>query len=79
MRFHKSLCSLAATFALLGPAAAQTVAPTAGSTAGGSFADNPIVYFVVTDRFVNGNTANDNSHGSPPTTWPRSTAATWRA
>ncbi len=29
----------------------------------GSFADNPIVYFVVTDRFFNGNPANDNSYG----------------
>ena len=29
----------------------------------GSFADNPIVYFVIPDRFVNGNPANDNSYG----------------
>ncbi len=29
----------------------------------GDFADNPIVYFVVTDRFENGNKANDNSYG----------------
>lgn len=29
----------------------------------GSFADNPIVYFVITDRFENGNKANDNSYG----------------
>ena len=29
----------------------------------GSFADNPIVYFVITDRFVNGNPANDHSYG----------------
>lgn len=29
----------------------------------GSFADNPIVYFVVTDRFQNGNPANDTSYG----------------
>ncbi len=28
-----------------------------------SFADNPIVYFVVTDRFANGNPANDGSYG----------------
>lgn len=28
-----------------------------------SFSDNPIVYFVVTDRFQNGNPANDNSYG----------------
>jgi alpha-amylase len=30
---------------------------------GGSFADNPIVYFVVTDRFFDGNPANNHSYG----------------
>ena len=30
---------------------------------GGSFADNPIVYFVVTDRFFDGNPANNNAYG----------------
>jgi alpha-amylase len=29
----------------------------------GSFADNPIVYFVVTDRFLDGNPANNGSYG----------------
>lgn len=29
----------------------------------GSFADNPIVYFVITDRFYNGEPANDHSYG----------------
>lgn len=42
------------------PAAAPQPAPAAVS---GSFADNPIVYFVVTDRFENGNPGNDNSYG----------------
>lgn len=28
-----------------------------------SFADNPIVYFAITDRFVNGNPGNDHSYG----------------
>ena len=32
----------------------------------GSFADNPIVYFVMTDRFYNGNPANDRSYGRQP-------------
>jgi alpha-amylase len=41
------------------PAAAQGLS----AAAAGSFADNPIVYFVVTDRFANGNPANDNSYG----------------
>jgi alpha-amylase len=31
--------------------------------AAAGFADNPIVYFVVTDRFYNGNPANDHSYG----------------
>jgi len=30
------------------------------------FANNPIVYFVVTDRFANGNPANDRSYGRHP-------------
>jgi alpha-amylase len=30
---------------------------------GGSFADNPIVYFVVTDRFLDGNPSNNNAYG----------------
>lgn len=30
---------------------------------GGVFADNPIIYFVMTDRFVNGDPANDGSYG----------------
>jgi len=29
----------------------------------GRFADNPIVYFLITDRFANGNPANDHSYG----------------
>ena len=37
----------------------------AASTTSG-FADNPIVYFVITDRFVNGNPANDHSYGRAP-------------
>ena len=33
------------------------------SAQAGSFAENPIVYFAVTDRFANGNPGNDNSYG----------------
>jgi alpha-amylase len=40
---------------------ARRLDPAAGT--GGSFADNPIVYFVVTDRFLDGNAANNNSYG----------------
>ncbi|HEY0195677.1 MAG TPA: alpha-amylase family glycosyl hydrolase, partial [Kofleriaceae bacterium] len=38
------------------PAAAPITRP-------GSFADNPIIYFVVTDRFANGDPKNDHSYG----------------
>ena len=40
--------------------AATPVEPVA---APGSFADNPIVYFVITDRFLDGNPANNGSYG----------------
>ena len=61
--------ALAAALALGGPVWAQTpaAAPAAGAasapTSAGSFADNPIVYFVITDRFLDGNPANDHSYG----------------
>lgn len=29
----------------------------------GTFADNPVIYFVMTDRFVNGDPSNDHSYG----------------
>lgn len=32
----------------------------------GDFADNPIVYFVITDRFYNGSDSNDNAYGRMP-------------
>ena len=38
-------------------------APATAVRAPGSFADNPIVYFVMTDRFVNGDPSNDHSYG----------------
>ena len=40
--------------------AAQTPKPV---SIPGTFAENPIVYFVVTDRFYNGNPANDHAYG----------------
>ncbi|WP_341678278.1 alpha-amylase family glycosyl hydrolase [Niveibacterium sp. SC-1] len=50
--------------ASLALALASAFAPVhAAPAATGSFADNPIVYFVVTDRFQNGNPANDHSYG----------------
>jgi hypothetical protein len=52
----------------------------ASAQAGGSFADNPIVYFAVTDRFANGNPATTTATAAPPirkaATWAPSMAAT---
>lgn len=55
---------LPTTAAAVGVAAMPTTPATRAS-----FADNPIVYFVVTDRFFNGNPGNDHSYGrqSEPT------------
>jgi alpha-amylase len=43
----------------------------------GSFADNPIVYFVVTDRFLDGNPANDGSYGRTRETAPLADVGTF--
>jgi alpha-amylase len=55
------------------PGTQQPAPPTAGAVAAdttaasqaapGSFADNPIVYFVITDRFLDGDPANNGSYG----------------
>jgi alpha-amylase len=43
----------------------------------GSFADNPIIYFVVTDRFVNGDPSNDHSYGRQREATPSADVATF--
>lgn len=45
------------------PAPAAPAAPVARP---GSFAENPIVYFAITDRFFNGDPKNDRSYGRAP-------------
>lgn len=55
---RRSWLALAAAALLAGCA---TVPPQAAVP--GSFADNPIVYFVITDRFANGDPSNDNAYG----------------
>ncbi|HJV62813.1 MAG TPA: alpha-amylase family glycosyl hydrolase [Albitalea sp.] len=57
--------------------AAQTAAPAGPLAAPGSFADNPIVYFVVTDRFVNGNPHNDHAYGRQREATARDDVATF--
>ena len=43
----------------------------------GAFADNPIVYFVITDRFHNGNPGNDHGYGRQREADPRDDVATF--
>lgn len=72
-------------------AAGQTAAPATGVASAapgplgprgpgarpGSFADNPIVYFVMTDRFVNGDPSNDHSYGRQREANPRDDVGTF--
>ncbi len=58
--WRRALAALAALAAALASMAAAGQAPVAVP---GSFAENPIVYFVVTDRFLDGNPANNGSYG----------------
>ncbi|WP_235002469.1 alpha-amylase family glycosyl hydrolase [Rhizobacter sp. OV335] len=43
----------------------------------GAFADNPIVYFAITDRFANGNSANDHAYGRQREADPAADIATF--
>ena len=43
----------------------------------GTFAENPIVYFVMTDRFVNGNPTNDQSYGRQREATPKADVGTF--
>jgi len=43
----------------------------------GAFADNPIVYFLMTDRFVNGDPSNDHSYGRQREALPKDDIATF--
>jgi alpha-amylase len=62
--FAASACHGAMPPAPAAPAtAASRDAPSEPARAPGSFADNPIIYFVMTDRFVNGDPGNDHSYG----------------
>jgi len=42
-----------------------------------SFADNPIIYFVLTDRFLNGDPSNDHSYGRQREDTPKADVATF--
>jgi alpha-amylase len=60
MMFGRSLLAALALAATLAGCARPAETP---AGVAGSFADNPIVYFVITDRFFDGNPANDGSYG----------------
>ena len=68
--------SQAAAQAAPAAAPAPPVAP-APAAVPGSFADNPLVYFVITDRFANGNPSNDNSYGRKREPNPRDDVGTF--
>ena len=69
----------AAQVPVAAPVAAPTAAPAPPKPVGvpGSFADNPIVYFVVTDRFVNADPANDRSYGRQREVTPEADVGTF--
>ena len=62
--------------------ATSTVNPGPGAAATpvrapGSFADNPIIYFVMTDRFANGDPSNDHSYGRAREADPKADVGTF--
>lgn len=64
-----TILALATTACGPSPAAVQRPSPAAEpvvAAAPGSFADNPIVYFVITDRFLDGDPSNNRSYGRAP-------------
>jgi len=70
MSIKKTMALLLLACALAGCANMATApvqeaapAPAVPSARRATFADNPIVYFLITDRFANGNPANDHSYG----------------
>lgn len=56
------------------PAPAASRAPVARP---GTFADNPIIYYVMTDRFANGDPTNDHAYGRQREAAPRDDIATF--
>ncbi|HET9622392.1 MAG TPA: alpha-amylase family glycosyl hydrolase [Kofleriaceae bacterium] len=58
-----SLVTAAACGGAQAVAPSNAPAPATAAATPGSFADNPIIYFVMTDRFANGDPSNDHSYG----------------
>jgi alpha-amylase len=73
-----SACHGAMPPAPAAPAAAPAqTAPSRPVGVPGSFADNPIIYFAMTDRFVDGDPSNDHSYGRTRESAPRDDIATF--
>ena len=69
---HPILRGLATAALFAAPVLAEKPA-----SAPGSFAENPIVYFVVTDRFFNGDPSNDASYGRQKGSTPKENVGTF--
>ncbi len=64
-------------FLTAGLIAASCLVAQAPVSVPGSFAENPIVYFVMTDRFVNGDPSNDGSYGRTREATPKADVGTF--
>ena len=74
----RALFLAASLFAASQPVGSQTPAPVPAPIAvPGTFAENPIIYFVMTDRFLNGNPANDQSYGRTREKGPKDDVGTF--
>ncbi|MDP1830763.1 MAG: alpha-amylase family glycosyl hydrolase [Geothrix sp.] len=74
----RALYLAAGLFAASQPVGGQALAPVpAPVSVPGTFAENPIVYFVMTDRFYNGNPANDQSYGRQRENAPKADVGTF--
>ncbi len=73
-KFSASLCALLLVAGLGSGQPATAQAPLAVP---GTFAENPIVYFVMTDRFFDGNPANNESYGRRREKTPKEDAGTF--
>ncbi|HJW71833.1 MAG TPA: alpha-amylase family glycosyl hydrolase [Geothrix sp.] len=74
---NSSFVSRALTLAIAMAAAALPLLAQAPVAVPGTFAENPIVYFVMTDRFYNGNPANDQSYGRQREASPKADVGTF--
>jgi len=74
MSFLHSLSISAGAWFLAAGLVAQAQQPVA---APGAFAENPIVYFVMTDRFLNGNPGNDHAYGRQREATPKADVGTF--